>query len=92
MQYEAKFSQKKDKFKMLNQVNLRLNATEKISYSQVTLRYFLKGGREGVKTKGGWARLGVDKKLPLLGAYPAMYYIPCTGNSTDSFHSKAYVN
>lgn len=42
-----------------------------------------------MKTKGGWARLGVDKKLPLLGAYPAMYYIPCT-EYTDSFHSKAY--
>ena len=29
------FSQKKDKFKMLNQMNLRLNATERISYSHV---------------------------------------------------------
>ena len=74
MQYEAKFFPKKDKFKMLNQVNLRLNATERISYHQVTPgSIFLKGGREGVKTKGSGERSGADRKFPLLDAYPALY-------------------
>ena len=59
---------------MLNQVNLRLNATERISYHQVTPgSIFLKGGREGVKTKGSRERSGADRKFPLLDAYPALY-------------------